>query len=350
MPLPQTPLIIQNPYGSSPVLLHSRVLLAPMAGVTDIVFRGLVRQFSPNSLICTEMISSNGLYYSKRWDATILDRKQEEAPIAYQLAAHRLEVLLESAQQLVKRYNPTLLDLNMGCPVKKITGNFEGCSLMKDMELATTLVRELAKSVPVPITVKHRLGWDDTSQNYLEFAQALEEAGAQMITLHARTRAQGYRPYARWECFGKLKQAVKIPVIANGDIVSGADAERIIRDFGVDGVMIGRGCQGAPWQLGHVDHYLRTGGELLPELTLQQRLEVAFAHTQGMADYKGETNGLRLMRGQLPWYVAGFEGASRWRERLTRINTLAELAQILNDILEKPHFFVDPERVLSQAG
>lgn len=311
--------------------LQSRVVLAPMAGVTDIVFRGLVREFSPEALICTEMISSNGLVYSKRWDAPILDKAPSDHPIAYQLAAHREDVLVEAALNVVKNHRPDTLDLNMGCPVKKITGNFEGCSLMRDPDLAYTLIKAVAQAVDVPITVKFRLGWDDNSQNYVEFGQMAQEAGAQMVTLHARTRAQGYRPGCKWQAFGELKQALTIPVIANGDIVTPQDAARVMADYGVDGVMIGRGCQGEPWRLSHVEHYLQTG-ELLPELTFPQRLAVAYEHARRMSDYKGETHAIREMRGQLPWYVKGFAGASTCRGQLTQVSTLAQVSQLFNQL------------------
>jgi tRNA-dihydrouridine synthase B len=325
-----TPLLID----SGKVSINSRVVLAPMAGVTDIVFRGLVRRFAPDSLICTEMISSNGLVYSKRWDAPILDKALEDHPIAYQLAAHREEVLLEAGLTIEKHHKPDTLDLNMGCPVKKITGNFEGCSLMRDVDLAHQLVKALAQTVSVPVTVKCRLGWDDNSMNYVEFAQALQEAGAKMITLHARTRAQGYKPHARWECFGELKQALNIPVIANGDITTAEEAYTIMNTYGVDGVMIGRGCQGEPWKVGQIDHYLKTG-EHLPELTLGDRLALAYEHAEQMATYRGEVVGVKEMRGQLPWYVKGFRGASEVRQKLTAVSTLEDVKREFIDLLKE---------------
>lgn len=324
-----TPLCINN----GQVQIHSRVMLAPMAGITDVVFRGLVRQAAPKSLICTEMISSNGLVYSQRWDANILDKSLQDHPIAYQLAAHREEVLIRAAEEIVARHSPDTLDLNMGCPVKKITGNFEGCALMKDVALATQLVRAVSKAVPIPVTVKCRLGWDETSKNYLDFAEALVEAGAKMITLHARTRAQGYRPGVDWEAFALLKQRLgpSIPVIGNGDIVTPQDAHHVLSTYGIDGVMIGRGCQGSPWQIGRIDHYLKTG-ELLPEPTLHEKLDWGWQHLTQMVAYKGETVGVREMRGQLPWYVAGFSGASVLRDQLTKVTTLSDVETIFDTV------------------
>jgi tRNA-dihydrouridine synthase B len=322
----QEPLVI-----SPQVALNSRVFLAPMAGVTDVVFRSLVRQTSPTAMICTEMISSNGLVYSKQWSAKILDSSLEEHPIAYQLAANKIDVLVEAATGILERYRPETLDLNMGCPVKKITGNFEGCALMKDLDHAHKLISTLVAAVDVPVTLKCRLGWDDANQNFAAFGQMAESAGAKLITLHGRTRAQGYKPGVNQAAWGQLKQAVSIPVIANGDIVTPHQAAHIMATYGVDGVMIGRGCQGEPWRIGLIDHYLKTG-ELLPEPTLSQRLDYAWQHVTQMVAYKGEQWGIREMRGQLPWYVKGFAGASRFRAQLTQVNTLLEVEAVLEAI------------------
>lgn len=332
------------------VLVNSRVMLAPMAGVTDVVFRGLVRRQAPESLICTEMISSNGLVYSKRFDAPILDKTTSDHPIAYQLAAHREEILIEAARNIVRDKNPDTIDLNMGCPVKKITGNFEGCSLMREPELAAKLISSLVKAqeqegTRKPITVKFRLGWDNNSMNYKEFARMCEDAGASMVTLHARTRAQGYKPGCKWDAFGELKDTVKIPVIANGDITTMEDALHIIQTYGVDGVMIGRGTLGQPWLIGDIDRALKTG--VKPELPpLAQRLDVAYEHARLLADYKGEVTGIREMRRHLTDYVKGFPGASGYRGRLTAVSTLAEVRSILDEIQQN----VSEEAQLALVG
>lgn len=315
------------------VKLDSRVMLAPMAGVTDVVFRSLVRQWAPQSLICTEMISSNGLVYSKRWDVQILDKQATDSPIAYQLAAHRVEVLVEAAENIIKLKNPETIDLNMGCPVKKITGNFEGCSLMKNPDLAHTLISTLVKAVDRPVTVKFRLGWDHSSINFKAFGQMCEDAGASMVTLHARTRSDGYKPGCKWEAFGELKQAVNIPVIANGDINTLEDALTVMDTYGVDGVMIGRGALGQPWVIGHIDQAIRTGALPTP-LTLEERLEVAYEHAKRLATYKSEPVGVREMRRHLTDYVNGFHGASRFRSQLTAVNTLEDIRLIIDEILE----------------
>jgi tRNA-dihydrouridine synthase B len=325
-----------EPLKIGPVRIHSRVMLAPMAGVTDTAFRGLVRHWSPDSLICTEMISSNGLVYSKRFDAPILDKTVTDHPIAYQLAGHREEVLLEAARAIVRDKNPDTIDLNMGCPVKKITGNFEGCALMKEPQLAFKLISTLVKAqerdgTNKPVTVKFRLGWDSESLNYREFAKMCEDAGASMITLHARTRAQGYQPGCRWEAFGELKGLVRIPVIANGDIRTAEDALYVIRTFGVDGVMMGRGVLGQPWLIGDIDRALKTGDRPV-EPSLEQRLATAGEHARLLVESKGETTGVREMRRHLTDYVKGFPGASTYRGRLTAVNTLEDVRGILEEI------------------
>jgi tRNA-dihydrouridine synthase B len=337
-PLSSTMSIYAEPLMIGPVRINSRVMLAPMAGVTDTAFRGLVRRWAPDSLICTEMISSNGLVYSKRFDAPILDKTIMDEPIAYQLAGHREEVLIEAAQTIIRDKQPDTIDLNMGCPVKKITGNFEGCALMKEPELAFKLISSLVKAqeregTNTPITVKFRLGWDNNSMNYRSFATMCEDAGASMITLHARTRAQGYQPGCRWEAFGELKETVRIPVIANGDIRTIEDVRHVMETYGVDGVMMGRSVMGQPWLIGDIDRALKTG-ELPTEPPLAQRLDTAAEHARLLVECKGEHTGVREMRRHLTDYVKGFAGASGYRGRLTAVNTLDEVRDILDEIRE----------------
>jgi tRNA-dihydrouridine synthase B len=326
------------PLKIGPVTINSRIMLAPMAGVTDVAFRTLVRRWAPDSLICTEMISSNGLVYSKRFDAPILEKAQTDHPIAYQLAGHREEVLLEAARTIIADKNPDTIDLNMGCPVKKITGNFEGCALMKEPELAFKLISALVKEqeregTKKPITVKFRLGWDNNSLNYREFAKMCEDAGAAMVTLHARTRTQGYQPGCRWEAFGELKELLSIPVIANGDIRTAEEALHVFDTYGVDGIMMGRGALGQPWLIGDLDRALKAG-ETVRKVSALERLEAAQAHAILLVDSKGEGSAIREMRRHLTDYVKGFPGAGNYRSRLTAVNTLADVASLLAEIRE----------------
>jgi len=318
------------------IAINSRVMLAPMAGVTDQAFRRMVRRWAPDSLICTEMISSNGLVYSKRFDAPILEKTETDHPIAYQLAAHRVEVLLEAAREIIQSKNPDTIDINMGCPVKKITGNFEGCALMNDPALAHQLISALVKQeeregTHKPITVKFRLGWDSQRMNYLSFGKMCQDAGAGMVTLHARTRAQGYQPGCRWDAFGELQQALQIPVIANGDISTFEDARTVIDTYGVAGVMIGRGALGKPWLIGQVDTALKTG-QAPPSPTLLERLQIAEAHAVLLAETLGEHHAMKEMRRHLMDYLKGFPGASSFRSQMTAVCTLADVRRLLEDV------------------
>ncbi|MBY0404970.1 MAG: tRNA dihydrouridine synthase DusB [Cyanobacteria bacterium] len=333
---------LKQQFSIGPVTINSRVMLAPMAGVTDVTFRQLVREEAPDSLICTEMISSNGLVYARRGKAPrrstmIIDKTSSDHPIAYQLAAHQEDILIEAALTIIEEKNPDTIDLNMGCPVKKITGNFEGCALMKEPLVASKLISALVKAVEPynkPITVKFRLGWDSNSMNYLEFGKMCQDSGASMITLHARTRAQGYQPGCKWEAFGELKSALNIPVIANGDINTLEDAHHIVSTYGVDGVMIGRGALGEPWLIGHIDEAFKTG--ILPAPpTLEKRLSMAMKHAQLLADYKGIEFGIKEMRKHLAWYIKGFPNASTYRHQLTTVNSLEDIQRIFKEILNE---------------
>jgi tRNA-dihydrouridine synthase B len=340
--------------GSTPI--YSPVMLAPMAGCTDVVFRHIVREWAPHALVCTEMISSNGYVHSRRGkkppkpsskDQFIVARTDGDHPIAYQLAAHQADVLLEAAEAILTAHNPVSIDLNMGCPVKKITGNFEGCALMKEPELAASLVKTLADRLPVPISVKFRLGWDMNTMNYVDFGKRLEDAGARMVTLHARTRSQGYAPGCKWEAFGELKQALSIPVLANGDITTAAEAQHVMQTYGVDGVMIGRAALGTPWLIGELHQYLTTG--ITPEpLPLSQRFAVAVDHARRYVEARGlpEAVAMRDMRKHLAWYAHNFTGASDCRRQLTLVSSVAEVEAIFAHALHA----ADPATALAKAS
>ena len=318
--------------GDTPI--HSPVLLAPMAGITDIIFRGLVRRWAPESLICTEMISSNGMIYSKQRKARILDHTETDQPISYQLAANKPEILIEAAQQIIEDHDPVAIDLNMGCPVKKITGNFEGCALMKEPEHAAMLVKQLVDAIDRPVTVKFRLGWDAENMNYLDFGKRLQDAGISMISLHARTRAQGYAPGCKWEAFGELKEALDVPIIANGDINTPEDAKHVLETYGVDGVMVGRGTQGKPWFCGDLHNYL-VHNQAMPERPRHTKLEVALDHAELLCDYRSELVGIKEMRKHLAWYVEGFRNARVYRTQLMQVTTLIELKAVFEHILDE---------------
>jgi nifR3 family TIM-barrel protein len=250
-----------------------------------------------------------------------------ERPISIQLFDCRPDFLAEAAQMAVQEGADTI-DINMGCPVNKITKNGGGSSLLRQPELAAEIVRSVVQAVSVPVTVKTRIGWTDKEINAVEFAQRMQDAGAQMLTLHGRTRAQGYNGPARWEWIAKVKQALSIPVIANGDIFSVEAAVRCLEETGADGVMCSRGTMGYPFLVGEVDYFLKTG-QLRQPPTPIERLECAREHLQMLWEYKGD-RGIRQARKHMTWYAKGFMGAADLRGQLSVVETLDQGLTILD--------------------
>ncbi len=320
-----TPLTIGN------VTLKSRVLQSPLSGVTDLVFRRLVRRYAPDSMLYTEMISATDLHHMKSLPK-LMEIDRHETPISIQLFDCRPDFLAEAAQKAVLEGADTV-DINMGCPVNKITKKGGGSSLLRQPELAAQIVRSVVEAVDIPVTVKTRIGWDDNEITILDFAKRMEDAGAKMITVHARTRSQGYTGNANWEWIRKVKEILTIPVIANGDIFSVDSAIACLEQTGADGVMCSRGTLGYPFLVGQVDHFLKTG-EYLPEPTVIECLEVAKEHLQGLWDYKG-IKGIHQSRKHLTWYARGFAGAAVLRDRLCRIESLQEGLDCLDGAIEE---------------
>jgi len=299
--------------------LHSRVLQSPLSGVTDLVFRRLVRRYAPQSMLYTEMVSATELHHLRQLPQ-VMEIDPDETPISIQLFDCRPDFMAAAAQKAVNQGAQTV-DINMGCPVNKITKKGGGSSLLRQPEVAAAIVKTVVAAVAVPVTVKTRLGWDDHEINIVEFAQRLQDAGAQMLTLHARTRAQGYHGSAQWDWIGKVKQALSIPVIANGDIFSVEAAIACLTQTGADGVMCSRGSLGYPFLVGEIEHYLRTG-EKRPVPTIAERLTCAQEHLQALWDYKGQ-RGLYQARKHLAWYCKDFPGAATLREQLSRVESVA---------------------------
>ena len=297
--------------------VKSRVLQSPLSGVTDLVFRRLVRRYAPDSMMYTEMVNATGLHYVKQLPK-IMEIDPNERPISIQLFDCRPDFLAEAAQMAVAEGADTV-DINMGCPVNKITKNGGGSSLLRQPEIAEAIVRSVVAAVKVPVTVKTRIGWSDQEINAVEFARRMEDAGAQMLTLHGRTRAQGYNGAARWEWIAKAKAALSIPVIANGDIFSVEAAVRCLEMTGADGVMCSRGTLGYPFLVGEVDHFLKTG-ELRDVPTPIERLQCAKEHLLMLGEYKGD-RGIRQARKHMTWYAKGFMNASELRGQLAVIET-----------------------------
>ena len=311
--------------------VKSRVLQSPLSGVTDLVFRRLVRRYAPDSMMYTEMVNATGLHYVKELPK-IMEVDCNERPISIQLFDCRPDFLAEAAQMAVEEGADTV-DINMGCPVNKITKNGGGSSLLRDPETSEAIVRAVVKAVDVPVTVKTRIGWSDKEINILDFAKRMEDAGAQMITVHGRTRAQGYNGPAKWEWIARVKEVLAIPVIANGDIFSVEAAVRCLEQTGADGVMCSRGTLGYPFLVGEVDHFLKTGQELAPP-TPVQRLECAREHLQALWDYKGD-RGVRQARKHMTWYAKGFAGAAELRGQLSVIETVQQGLEMIDRGIER---------------
>ncbi len=310
--------------------LKSRVLQSPLSGVTDMVFRRIVRQYAPESMTYTEMVNATGLHYFKELPK-IMEIDRCETPISIQLFDCRPNFLAEAAQRAVEEGADTV-DINMGCPVNKITKNGGGSSLLRQPEIAEEIVRSLVKAVDVPVTVKTRIGWTEKEINILDFAKRMEAAGAKMITVHGRTRAQGYNGPAKWEWIKKVKEVLTIPVIANGDIFSAEAAIACLEFTGADGVMCSRGTMGYPFLVGEVDHYLKTG-EVKPPATTLQRLQVAREHLIGLHEYKGD-RGIRQARKHMTWYAKGFDGAANLRGQLCLVENLQQGLDLIDRAIE----------------
>jgi tRNA-dihydrouridine synthase B len=320
---------LATPLAIGSITLESRVFQSPLSGVTDLVFRRLVRRYAPKSMLYTEMVSASELSHLRKLPQ-IMEIAPDEQPISIQLFDCRPDFMAQAARKAVAEGAQTI-DINMGCPVNKITKKGGGSSLLRQPEVAEAIVREIVEAVEVPVTVKTRIGWNDEEINILEFAQRMQDVGAQMLTLHARTRAQGYHGVARWEWIGKVKQVLSIPVIANGDIFSIEAAVRCLAETGADGVMCSRGTLGYPFLVGEIDHFFRTG-QLMPTPTPTDKLQCAKEHLQGLWQYKGE-RGIRQSRKHMAWYCKGFTGAAQLRDKLSKITSIEEGFQLLEEAI-----------------
>jgi tRNA-dihydrouridine synthase B len=321
---------LQTPLKIGSIELHSRVFQSPLSGVTDLVFRRLVRRYAPDSMMYTEMVQASSLQHLKAVPR-IMEIDPNERPISIQLFDCRPDFMGEAARIAIEQ-GAESIDINMGCPVNKITKNGGGSSLLRDPDTAVALIQAVINAVNVPVTVKTRIGWDDDEINILDFAKRMEDAGAQMLTVHARTRAQGYNGTAKWDWIRQVKEVLSIPVIANGDIFSVAAAIACLEQTGADGVMCSRGTLGYPFLVGEIDHFLKTG-ELLPPPSSIARLECAKEHLQNLYLYKGD-RGIFQARKHLTWYATGFPGASELRTHLQAINTVAEGVDLLDRQIE----------------
>lgn len=318
-------------FAIGPVKIPNRLVLAPMAGVTDAVFRALCKKEGAG-LVFTEMVSDQGLIYSNAESHSIVEISPEEHPIGVQLFGSRPEFMAEAAQ-IVLRKRPDFIDINMGCPVPKVVKNREGCALMLEPGLAAEIIKAVRTASGLPVTVKIRKGWDEQHVNAVEFAQVCEEAGASAITVHGRTRAQFYSGKADWDIIRQVKQAVTVPVIGNGDIWEPQDVLRMLETTGCDGVMIGRGSLGNPWIFSRALALL--AGEALPPPSPDDRIKMALLHLKMTVARRGERAGVPYMRKHIGWYLKGIPNAARVRDLINTVRTSAEVERILLEFLAR---------------
>ena len=310
----------------------SGAALAPMAGVADRAFREIARKNGAVYTV-TEMVSAKGLLQGGKKTRDLLALGEGEHPAAVQLFGDDPDTLARAAE-IAMEAGPDVIDLNMGCPAPKIAGNRAGCALMNDPELASRIIRAVKSASPVPVTVKFRKGWDDAHINAVEFAKMAQESGADAIALHGRTRAQMYAPSADWEIIGRVKAAVTIPVIGNGDVDSPQAAKKLLEKTGCDLVMVGRGALGKPWVFRQIAAYLRDG-MLLPDPPVEERMEVMLRHIEKMVKYKGEYIGFREARKHCGWYITGIRGAAALRRRAGTIQSMEDVEALAREVIRQ---------------
>lgn len=308
------------------VELAGRLTLAPMAGVTDFAFRRVCRELGA-ALTTTEMVSAKALVYKDEKTKTLLYIPEGERPCAVQIFGHEPEIMAEAAPMALELSGADILDINMGCPVGKIVKSGDGSALMRDLELAGRIIESVKSAVDRPVTVKFRKGWDNGSVNAVEFAKMCQQAGADAIAVHGRTRVQMYAGRADWDIIKEVKQAVTIPVIANGDIFEPEDAEHILRYTGCDLAMIGRGSFGNPWLFQRANALL--AGDALPELPpLGERIDLAVGQIEELSRVAGERIACLEARHQLPWYLHGVAHSGIYKQELVHVETLADVRRI----------------------
>lgn len=312
------------------VELDNNLILAPMAGVTDLPFRMLCKE-QGCGLLYTEMVSAKAILYRNRNTAELLKVREEERPIAVQLFGSDPAIVSDMAAQIED--GPfDLIDINMGCPVPKVVNNGEGSALMKNPKLVEEILSAMVKKLKKPVTVKFRKGFDDEHVNAVEIAKIAEACGVSAVAVHGRTRAQYYSGQADWDIIRQVKEAVKIPVIGNGDIWKPEDAKRMMEETGCDGLMIARGAQGNPWIFARILHYLETG-ELLPGPDKEEICRMIMRHARLQVELKGEFGGMREMRKHIAWYTSGLPHSAGIRRDCSLVETLSELEALLQEKL-----------------
>jgi tRNA-dihydrouridine synthase B len=316
----------------SNIQLQGKVLLAPMSGVTDLPFRKLVKSFGA-SLVVSEMIASKAMILQTKESLKKCQKEDNQFPMSVQLAGCDPEIMAEAAK-LNQDLGADIIDINFGCPVKKVVNSFAGSALMKDEELATKIMKAVVKAVSIPVTMKMRLGWNKENLNAPSLAKKAEDVGVQMLTIHGRTRCQMYNGFADWQAINFIKQAVKIPVIANGDIKNIENAKQALLLSGADGVMIGRGCYGKPWLINQINQALHNL-EISPTPSIDKQKHMILQHLQDMMQYYGTETGLALAKKHLGWYSSGLKDSAEFRANTNQVDTSKKDAkQKIIDLIE----------------
>lgn len=312
------------------VALENNLILAPMAGVTDLPFRILCKEQGAG-LICMEMVSAKAILYKNKNTKELLSIDEREHPVSLQLFGSDPDVISEIAKE-IEELPFDILDINMGCPVPKVVNNGDGSALMKNPLLAAQIIEKTAGAIQKPVTVKIRKGFDDAHVNAVEMAHIAQESGAAAVAVHGRTREQFYSGKADWEIIRQVKEAVTIPVIGNGDLVTGEDVKSMEKQTGCDGFMIARGAQGNPWIFRNILHYMETG-ETLQKPPMEEMIQMMLRHARMLTAYKGEHTGIREMRKHAAWYTGGYRNAAKLRGRINEIESYQELSSLFDEVL-----------------
>ncbi|MBQ4604524.1 MAG: tRNA dihydrouridine synthase DusB [Clostridia bacterium] len=312
------------------IKLNGCAALAPMAGVADRAFRELCIEFGA-SYVVTEMVSSKGLTMHDRKSDTLMLLGETERPAAVQIFGNDPDTMAEAAKK-ASQTGCCAIDINMGCPAPKIAGNGGGSALMRNPDLAARITEAVVKTVELPVTVKFRSGWDENSINAVEFAKMQENAGASVITIHGRTRKQMYAPPVNLKIIKQVKEAVKIPVIGNGDIVDALSAENMYKFTGCDFIMVGRGALGAPWIFNQINEYMKNG-IILPDPPIAERMSIMIRHIEKLCEYKGNYVGMREARKHSGWYIKGIRGAAALRQEIGSLETMEQLKSIAEKVI-----------------